>query len=111
VRITPYTRAGVAGTALNPVSILNTGTTRFNTTVSGTTYGYVEIYLATAGAATVTITGMMAQITVSGTPTTGDFIMGKGTTGIEFSDSPDIEYYTSATNNGLVGMSATWVEV
>jgi hypothetical protein len=113
IRIVPYKRAdGLADTAINPTKITAGGTVRTNTIVSGTTYSRVEIFLATTTASTVNITAMIAQII----PTTasvaaGGFIAGKGTTGLDFAASPTIDYYSSAINNGQIGMSATWVEV
>lgn len=113
IRIVPYLRStGAADTALNPTMLTVGGTTRINTTVSGTTYSYVEIFLATAGAATVNISAMIAQvIPASSTTASGGFIPGKGTTGVEFAQAPQIDYYSSAINSGQVAMSATWVEV
>jgi len=113
IRIVPYLRStGAADTAINPTMITAGGTVRTNTSISGTTYSYVEIFLATAGAATVNITGMIAQIIpASSTVASGGFIPGKGTTGLEFSAAPNMEYYSSEINNGQIGMSATWIEV
>jgi hypothetical protein len=113
IRIAPYLRStGAADTAVNPTMITAGGTVRTNTSISGTTYSYVEIFLATTGAATVNITGMIAQIIpTSSTVASGGFIPGKGTTGLQFSSAPTMDYYSSAINDGQVGMSATWVEV
>lgn len=113
VRIVPYTRTGGnAGTALNPDKIDASGTVPTNTTVSGDTYSYVEIFIATDLESTVNISGMIAQILPSSkSAPTGGFVAGKGTTALEFENSPDIEYYSSATGNGQVGMSANLVEV
>lgn len=113
VRILPYKRSdGTADTAINPTMITAGGTTRTNTTVSGTTYSRVEIFLATTTASELSITAMIAQIIpTTASVATGGFIAGRGTTGLDFASSPTIDYYSSAINNGQIGMSATWVEV
>jgi hypothetical protein len=113
VRVVPYLRAtGEADTALNPAKLPTNSTTRTNLKLKGDTYSYVEIFIATSGAAEVNITGMIAQIlpeTSSVAP--GGFISGRGTTAIEFAQIPEIEYYSAAIGDGLIGLSASWVEV
>lgn len=112
IKLIPYTRAGVAGTALTPDGIATSSTVRVNTTVNGTTYGYVDIMLSTSEPATVQISGMIAQVIPStDSVETGGFISGKGTTGLEFGSFPQIEYYSSAINDGQIGMSASFIEV
>jgi hypothetical protein len=113
VRIVPYLRStGLADTAVNPTKITAGGTVRTNTTISGTTYSKVEIFLATTTASTLNITAMMAQIIpTASSVASGGFIAGKGTTALEFLQAPTIEYMSSAINSGQIGMAATWVEV
>lgn len=114
VRMNLYNRSTGAVTASNPPSLLAGGTTRTNATVDGATYSKVEIFLAngSASAASVNVVAMIAQVLLTGTSVaTGGFLAGAGTTGIEFTTSPTIEYYSSAINNGQVGMSASFVEV
>lgn len=113
IRITPYLRStGAADTNINPVMLTAGGSVRTNTNISGTTYSRVEIFLATDTATDVDITAMIAQIIpIAGSVASGGFISGKGTTGLEFNGSPTIEYYSSAINNGQIGMSASWIEV
>jgi len=113
IRIVPYLRTtGGADTALNPTRINAGGTVRTNTSISGTTYSRVEIFLATSAAADVRITGMIAQLLPTGTSVaSGGFLSGRGTTGVEFGVHPQIEYYTSEINEGQIGMSTTWIEV
>jgi hypothetical protein len=113
IRIVPYKRAdGLADTALNPTKITAGGTLRTNTQVSGAVYSRVEIFLATSGAATVNIGAMIAQILIaSSSPAAGGFVSGRGHTGLEFAQSPTIDYYSANVNNGQIGMSATWIEV
>lgn len=113
IRVVPYLRStGAADTAINPTMITVGGSVRTNTSISGTTYSYVEIFLATASAATVNISAIIAQVIPSSSSVaSGGFIPGKGTTGLEFSAAPVMDYYSSAINDGQVGLSATWVEV
>jgi hypothetical protein len=113
IRIVPYLRStGAATTAANPTKIIAGGTSRTNTNFSGTTYSRVEIFLATSAAATVNITAMIGQVLPdSSSVATGGFIAGKGTTGLEFGQKPVIDYYSSAINDGQIGMSVSWVEV
>jgi hypothetical protein len=55
---------------------------------------------------------MIAQILPNGNSVaSGGFISGSGTTGLEFSQFPEIEYYSSKINSGQIGMSVTWTEV
>ncbi len=109
----PYLN-GVAGT---PVEITPLGVntlSRLNTSISSNAASKVEFYLAktTTAAFTFHLTGIMAQLLPSGqAPATGNFISGRGTNGLEFATIPEIEYYSSAINNGQIGMSATFVEV
>jgi hypothetical protein len=123
MRITPYLRStGLATTIQNPASLQAGTTTRVSTVTTagvmsqfdGATYSKVDIYLANGAAVgqSVTLCAMIAQILPTGTtPATGAFITGRGTTQLEFSNSPEIEYYSSAVNSGWIGMSASLVEV
>jgi len=113
VRIVPFLRStGEAATALNPQKINVDGTVRTNTQISGTTYSKVEIFFALDSAASIAVTGMMAQILPIGSSVaSGGFLSGRGTTALEFSSKPTIEYYSSNINDGQIGMSAEWVEV
>ena len=43
-------------------------------------------------------------------PSIGNFVPGKGTTGLQFASFPQIEYYSANINNGQIGMSATFAE-
>ena len=113
VRIVPYLRAdGTPASALNPTALVAGGTIRTNTTVKGDTYSKVDIFLATSGAAAVSVSAMIAQILPDGqTVARGEFLTGRGTTKLEFSQAPTIEYYSANINNGQIGMSANLVEV
>lgn len=107
-------KAGVTGTRVNLTPMGVNTTNRFNTSISSTTADRVDFYLAKidSGQCTFYISGLMANLLPTGTsPATGDFVSGRGTTGIEFSSAVDIEYYSSAINNGQVGTSVSFIEV
>lgn len=111
--VQPYNN-GTAGTAieLNPLGV-NTAT-RFNVSINSTSADKAEFYLAKVAPSPCTfhIVGIMAQLLPTGQmPTTGDFLMGRGITGLEFASFPEIEYYSANINNGQVGMSVSLVEV
>ncbi len=105
------------GVAATPVELTMLGvntSNRFSTSVSSTTGDKVEFYIAKVAPSPCTfhIVGLMAQLLPTGqTPETGPFISGRGTNGLEFGSAVDIEYYSSAINNGQIGMSTTFVEV
>jgi hypothetical protein len=55
---------------------------------------------------------LIAQLLPTGTtPSTGSFLSGRGTTGVQFANFPEIEYYSSSVNEGQIGMSVTLAEV
>lgn len=105
------------GTAATPAELTPLGVNvanRFSTSVSSTVGDKVEFYIAKVAPSPCTfhIVGLMAQLLPTGqSPATGPFISGRGNTGIEFASAVDIEYYSSAINNGQIGMSATFIEV
>lgn len=113
VTITPYLRStGLADTAITPVRLNAGSTTKTNTKIKGDTYSYVKISIATTLASTVSITSMFAQILPENdTVAAGPFLSGRGTTGLEFVQSPQIEYYSANIGEGRIGMSTTLVEV
>lgn len=113
IRVVPYLRStGAADTALNPAKIVAGGSVLTNTNISGTTYSKVEIFFAVEAISTVEIVGMIAQIIpINSSVASGAFIEGRGTTGIEFENHPEIEYYSANINGGWIGMSAKWIEV
>lgn len=112
VRIVPYKRSdGTAGTAIDPTRLSTNTEVRTNATVDGSTYSYVKIYLYTGSAATVSITGMIAQVLPADTDVQdGGFISGRGTRSLQFASTPDIDYYSSNVNNGQIGLAITLVE-
>lgn len=105
------------GVAATPVELTMLGVNtanRFSTSVSSTTGDKVEFYIAKVAPSPCTfyISGLMAQLLPTGQiPVTGPFVSGRGTNGLEFASAVDIEYYSSAINNGQIGMSATFIEV
>jgi len=114
IRIVPYNLSGVAQTAVNPASLLAGGTTRTNQTFAGSSYSRVEIFLANGAVSTsaVNLVAMIAQILPNGTSVaSGGFISGRGTTALQFSAPVQIEYYSSAINNGQIGLSTALTEV
>lgn len=113
IRIIPYDRDGDVATALNPDSMLAGGAYRFNTQIDGDTYSRVEIVLANGGSGNfLDIVAMVGQVVRNGdSPTSGDFVSGRGTGNMEFTETPTIAYITSAINGGLIEMSANFTEV
>jgi hypothetical protein len=114
VKLRVQARADGAYTNLWPVSMSGGGTTRTNISVNGTLYSKVIISIASevSTAGTLSIQAMMAQVLPDGvSPATGGFISGRGTTALQFSDSVDIQYYTAAMMDGMIGLSTTLLEV
>ena len=105
---------GVAATPTNLTPLgVNTGN-RVNTSFSSNSADYVEFYLAKVAPSPCTfhVVALIAQLLPTGqSPQTGDFVMGRGTTGLEFASFPEIEYYSANINDGQVGMSVTLAEV
>jgi hypothetical protein len=105
---------GVAATPTNLTPLgVNTGN-RVNTSFSSNNADYVEFYLAKVAPSPCTfhVVALIAQLLPTGqSPEIGDFIMGRGTTGLEFATFPEIEYYSANINDGQVGMSITLAEV
>lgn len=104
-------------TVLSNLTLLSaTGSTRMNTTVSGSTYCAVVLYLSQGGISTpadsVSITSAMAQLYPTGTTPTlpTSHIMGQGSTGLMFADDAFVETY-SYMYPPRKGISTTLVEV
>lgn len=95
-----------------PLSVSSSNKT--NNIISGDKYSMVDIYIGKADAEVcdLIIAGMIGQVLSSTSfPTTGGFVSGRGTTGVEFGSGVQMEYYSSAVNSGQIGMSAEWIEV
>lgn len=105
---------GVAGTPVNITPLGVNTTSRVNVSFSSTAADYVEFYLAKVAPSPCTfyVVGLIAQVLPTGqSPAAGNFVMGRGTTGLEFATFPEIEYYSANINDGQVGMSVTLAEV
>lgn len=111
--IKPYNN----GTAGTPVELTPLGVnvaTRFNVSISSTNADKAEFYLAkvASGQCVFHLVGIMAQLLPTGaTPSTGEFMSGRGAGKIDFATFPDIEYYSSEVNSGQIGMSVSFAEV
>lgn len=112
--VTKYLRTtnqAVAGFPEFPLSMTAGGTTRTNLVIDGATHSRVRITFTASSSATTSVVGAIAQILPTATPTTGKFITGRGTSALQFASPVEIEYYSSAINNGQIGLSTTLVEV
>lgn len=114
LRVRPINADGTYAATTNLTALSATASTRLNATFAGSSYAAVEIYLTrtAASAATVTITSLMAQLHLTGISPllTGNFISGKGTLGLKFSDSAIPETYIMAERH-LKGLATTLTEV
>lgn len=114
VKLRQQARSDGSYSTLWPLSLAGGGSTRTNISISGTLYSKVIISIASDSTtpATLSIQAMIGQILKDGTtPESGGFITGRGTTALEFSDSVDIQYYSSALMDGMIGLSTTLMEV
>jgi hypothetical protein len=95
-----------------PIAV--TSDAKTNAVISGDTYSMVDIYIGKADieVCDLLISAMTARLLATGAVApVGIFSSGRGTTGIEFGSGVQMEYYSSAVNNGQIGMSAEWIEV
>lgn len=109
----PY-KDGVAGSAVKLTELTASTSVRVNKSVASSVADRVEFYFAKTDTAdcTFVLSGLIAQILPTGeTPASGDFLAGRGTTGLEFASAPEIEYYSANINNGQIGLSLTMAEV
>lgn len=103
---------GIVTVTTTPLSV--TSSSRTNVVISGDTTSMIDLYLKKGDTeeADITVAGMIAQILPSNKfPEQGGFVSGRGTTGVEFSEPVQIEYYSALINNGQIGMSTEWTEV
>lgn len=114
IRIDRYRRNDGTIESVDPEVISVTSSNRTNTIVSGGVYSKVDIYFYNPAGDDYDfiVAGMIAQV-LSGTgyPEAGGFVSGRGTTGLEFANSVNIEYYSANINEGQVGLSTQWIEV
>lgn len=114
VSLRQYPRAGGSAVVIDAPILANNSAIRTNTQVNGTTYSMVDIFIrnTSSSASDLRISGMIAQVLpeTESVPQ-GEFWSGRGTSALEFTQLPNIEYYSAAINDGQVGMSANFKEV
>lgn len=85
------------GASTNLTLLSETGSTRLNTTVAGSSYNWARIFYTRTSSATSTLTpiSLMAQLWPAGTtPTlTGNHLTGEGHTQLDFADDAIVEDY------------------
>lgn len=114
VSIRQYPRAGGNPVTIDVPILGNDSAIRTNTQVNGTTYSRAEILIrnTSSSASELRISGMIAQVLPEGKAVPqGDFKTGRGISAMEFTQLPNVEYYSAAINDGQVGMSASFKEV
>jgi hypothetical protein len=114
VSIRQYPRAGGEPVIINATLIASSSGIRTNTQVNGSVYSMVEIFIrnTASSASDLRISGMIAQVLPEGASVPqGNFITGRGISAMEFTQLPNVEYYSAAINDGQVGMSANFKEV
>jgi len=114
VRIMAYERNTTNSDAIDTEPIAVAAPKLTNTIVDGNIYSMADIYIYKAASSSldITVAGMVAQIKKSDAEhSTGNFTSGRGTTGLEFASGVNIEYYSSAINDGYIGMSLEWTEI
>jgi len=105
--------SGTASLTPQPLTMLSvTSTTRFNKSIDSTVGDGVILSLANLGSlstATVTLSGLMAQVLPTGvTPASGGFISGQGNSGCQFADKPTQTPRSAALDK--IGMTARLIE-
>lgn len=114
IRLTRTARTSGTETTVDPNVIAVTSSNRTNAAISGDVYSKVEVslYKPSGSASDITVSGMIAQLTLgSALPAAGGFVGGRGTAGLEFAAPIGIEYYSANINDGQVGLSCQWQEV
>lgn len=106
--------ASSAGASASLTLLSETGSTRMNATVAGSTYAYAKVFLTrtSSAASTVTPISMMARLTTGSPTLTGSHVRGKGHTGLMFSDSAAAEDWFDASDGvHYKALSASLTEV
>ena len=114
VTLAQYPRSGGSVVNANAAILANNTAIRTNTQVNGNTYSHVEIFIQNPSStdSELILSGMIAQVLPeTDSVEQGDFWSGRGTTGLEFTQLPSLEYYSAAINDGQVGLSANFKEV
>lgn len=97
--------------ATEPLAV--TTTVRTNTQVRGRDYSMVDIIVknTTANSSVIEIAGMIAQVLPElGSVEQGDFISGRGTSGLLFASAPEITYISAKINDGYVELATSFIE-
>lgn len=90
-----------AAVSTSATLLAETGSTRLNLTVSGSSYAYAKIFITRTSSAASTITpiSMMAQLHLTGSSPTlaGSHVRGRGQAGLEFADTAIPQEYLDAS--------------
>lgn len=105
-----------AGASASLTLLSETGDTRMNTTVAGSSYAFAKVFFTRTSSAASTITpiSLMAQLWPTGvSPTlTGNHVPGRGHTGLQFADDAVPETYRVVSDGTPYrGLSTRLVEV
>lgn len=109
-----YDRDTGTPTDVVTVPLAVTSQIRTNTQMRGNDYSHVDILIKNTDDSTsqIDISGMIAQVLSEfESVEQGGFISGRGTSALEFSSMPNMEYYSAKVNGGQIGISATFMEV
>lgn len=110
VTVTPVISAIATGTTVNLTLLTTATTTRTNYSVAKSTgiIG-VNVSLKSTSTGVIQLDGLIAQVMPDGSAaTTGGFISGQGSSGLEFKEQPSLAQYSAALD--LVSVSANLVE-
>ena len=105
---TARVRVRPVGGAYSDLAMLPVATVqRTNTVLAGNAWYEISV----GGEGTLTLAGLIGQILPTGqTVEPGDFIPGRGNTGVRISGNPSVTGYSAALTNASVGMTAEFVE-
>jgi len=110
VTVTPVVSAIANGTTVNLTLLTAASTTRTNYTLSHTA-GYIGVIISLKSTSTgvIQLDGLIAQLQPDrSAATTGGFISGQGSSGLEFAEQPSLAQYSAALD--LVSVSANLIE-
>lgn len=105
--------ASSAGASASLTLLSETGDTRMNATVAGSTYAYAKVFLTRTSSADSTVTpiSMMAQLALTTPTLTGSHVRGKGHTGLMFDSDVTDEYLDASPGRHERGLSLSLLEV
>lgn len=103
VRVESWVNGATSAASIASLTMqAETGSTRLASSIVGSVYAYVKVFLSRTSSAASTITpiSLMAQLwPVAVSPTlTGSHVRGQGHTGLEFSDGAPVEEWTDASS-------------